>query len=382
MAKEAQNDTVFREEQNHLDSTKAAIQSLLDGYEQKVHKGEKELSSGNRYNDKEDRSFLQNVRSNICENSSRVAFYKRIIPRPYFGRIDVTENNDKAETETYYIGNDAVLDEDADVLVLSWKDPMGSIFYANAQNSIQVKDTTFQLLLRRALEIQNGTLLGYHTEYDAESSDSLNGEIVDSFLLTVLKDKRRQKQLTNIIRTIQANQNKIIRKPQSDNLVVQGCAGSGKTMILLHRLSVLAYNNREWDLSRVKIITPNRTFNMHINALSEELGLGNIERCSVEEYYISLIHQFNKAVETGTEVHSEMLLDNKFLEEVYSLDFMDKIHLDYEKYWQSMIQELQAKRFAELCEICGVESPVLSIYKNATVEALKRTIERAKERAK
>ena len=120
MAKEAQNDTVFREEQNHLDSTKAAIQSLLDGYEQKVHKGEKELSSGNRYNEKEDRSFLQNVRSNICENSSRVAFYKRIIPRPYFGRIDVTENNDKAETETYYIGNDAVLDEDADVLVLSW----------------------------------------------------------------------------------------------------------------------------------------------------------------------------------------------------------------------------------------------------------------------
>ena len=52
MAKEAQNDTVFREEQNHLDSTKAAIQSLLDGYEQKVHEGEKELSSGNRYNDK------------------------------------------------------------------------------------------------------------------------------------------------------------------------------------------------------------------------------------------------------------------------------------------------------------------------------------------
>ena len=244
MAKEAQNDTVFREEQNHLDSTKAAIQSLLDGYEQKVHEGEKELSSGNRYNDKEDRRSLQNVRSNICENSSRVAFYKRIIPQPYFGRIDVTENNDKAETETYYVGNDVVLDEDADVLVLSWKDPMGSIFYANAQNSIQVKDTTFQLLLRRALEIQNGTLLSYHTEYDAESSDSLNGEIVDSFLLTVLKDKRRQKQLTNIIRTIQANQNKIIRKPLSDNLVVQGCAGSGKTMILLHRLSVLAYNNR------------------------------------------------------------------------------------------------------------------------------------------
>ena len=59
MAKEAQNDTVFREEQNHLDSTKAAIQSLLDGYEQKVHKGEKELSSGNRYNDKEDRSFCR-----------------------------------------------------------------------------------------------------------------------------------------------------------------------------------------------------------------------------------------------------------------------------------------------------------------------------------
>lgn len=87
MAKEAQNDTVFREEQNHLDSTKAAIQSLLDGYEQKVHKGEKELSSGNRYNDKEDRSFLQNVRSNICENSSRAAFYKRIIPRPYLAEL-------------------------------------------------------------------------------------------------------------------------------------------------------------------------------------------------------------------------------------------------------------------------------------------------------
>ena len=76
------------------------------------------------------------------------------------------------------------------------------------------------------------------------TSDSLYDKgTVDPFLMDILIKNRHIHKLTDIIKTIQSNQNSIIRQPLNSNLIVQGCAGSGKTMIMLHRLSYLKFNN-------------------------------------------------------------------------------------------------------------------------------------------
>ena len=70
--------------------------------------------------------------------------------------------------------------------------------------------------------------------------------VYDKFLAHMLEVKRGDKRLTDIIPTIQANQNAIITRPADESCVVAGCAGCGKTMILLQRLEYLGFN-KSWN---------------------------------------------------------------------------------------------------------------------------------------
>ena len=100
----------------------------------------------------------------------------------------------------------------------------------------------YSLQLRRSLEISQGILKWYHDEY-VQGDELFNKGVTDPFLVDALRAKRADHKLTDIIKTIQENQNAIINYPASKSFIVQGCAGSGKTMILLHRLSQIIFNN-------------------------------------------------------------------------------------------------------------------------------------------
>ena len=89
------------------------------------------------------------------------------------------------------------------------------------------------LRLRRAILINNAKIEDIETEYDITENDLFDADdIIDPFLLKVIREKRQIHKLTDIIATIQSNQVDIIHKPLNAEFIVQGCAGSGK-----HRLS-------------------------------------------------------------------------------------------------------------------------------------------------
>ena len=71
-------------------------------------------------------------------------------------------------------------------------------------------------------------------------------------------------------------------------------------------------------LGGVKIITPNKFFDAHINDLSIELGLTSIERYSVEEYYVSLIKRYSSKITADASVQSEKTLNTDLLTDIYS----------------------------------------------------------------
>jgi len=274
-------DEIFLEEQKNLEEIENKIDMVATWYEKKSQKLNNEIKDF-RCLDYDDRDVLMDLKRSHRIASEAAEQYRGYQLSPYFGRLDLDqEEGDNYTTETYYIGKEGIAGN-GEVIVVDWRNPIGSVYYATNQKDFNIEGSAYSLALRRALEIKDGTLVNYKTEYDGEAV-SLEGDVIDPFLLTVLKDKRRQNRLTDIIRTIQENQNQIIRKPRTENFVVQGCAGSGKTMILLHRLSYLKFNNRGMSLAGVKIITPNKYFDAHINNLSVELGLTAIERCSVEE---------------------------------------------------------------------------------------------------
>lgn len=361
-------DKVFQEEQRKLVEIEGKIDRVASRYEMEANKHSREIRDAFCI-DYEDIMRLQESKKAYSSALERAEKYRAYQKSPYFGRIDLDQDvEDGIETDVFYIGKEGIGDG-ADDFVTDWRTPIGSCYYAPNQRRFKIEGIPYTLALKRALNITNGKLINYKTEYDGDTV-SLEGDVIDPFLLTVLKDKRRHNRLTDIIRTIQSNQNEIIRKPREESFVVQGCAGSGKTMILLHRLSFLKFNNRDMSLTGVKIITPNKYFDAHINDLSAELGLDTIERFSVEEYYVSLIKRYSSKIAANPSVQSEKVLDTELLTRVYSSDYMTTAIEHYHEYWKQVLALLNEKRLREVFEKQRIEYPITASHTNDIVSKL------------
>ena len=89
--------------------------------------------------------------------------------------------------------------------------------------------------------------------------------------------------LKNIVRTIQKEQNAIIRNTKDKIMVIQGAAGSGKTSIALHRIAYLLYHDRKnLKSSNILILSPNSIFSDYISHILPELGEENIREMSFD----------------------------------------------------------------------------------------------------
>lgn len=267
---------------------------------------------------------------------------------------------------------------------------IGERYYIKSETHFYYNEFMYHLFLRRAIHIKHGKIDNFYDEYFDPSVfggisapppskketvdymemaqqrrgveetptceaarqrelDSLSRTITDPFLRQVLSEKRASHQLTDIICTIQENQNNIIRLPISKNLIVQGCAGSGKTMILVHRLSYLKFNNPNLVPDYIKIITPNNLFNMHIDNLSKELELDKIQRLTMEDYYRQLLGNYDKQWDTLVKgnVEPESSIDQNFINYIYSLDFASSMKVQFELWVKTLPGTYQ-----ELLPIC------------------------------
>ena len=244
-------DPIFIEEEKHLAEVESILDSLIAKYEQQAAdaKGDGEKFIGWNWGN---HTAIYEEQHAYSSAKTKVEEYKSYKPEPYFGRIDLEWKSSKGyEVLTVYVGHNSIANG-IELLAVDWRTPIGSCYYSKSQTEFEVEDEFYRLMLRRSLEIKRSRLMDCHTDYDAMTI-SLKGDVIDPFLLTVLKDKRRQYRMTNIIRSIQENQNMIIRRPRNESFVVQGCAGSGKTMILLHRLSYLMFNNKSMNLFKVSL---------------------------------------------------------------------------------------------------------------------------------
>ena len=239
-----------------------------------------------------------------------------------FGRIDLDtlfyrDNNNRYPKVHYYdrvyISKEPYERFD-DIHMVNWRAPIAAMYYDNNMTYLKrrhyvdvINETKnfggqnittghpnnvyeHELLLKRQYSEQNNTFKNLFLPSDGFFVDGS----VDPFLLDVMRENRERHQIVDIIRTIQSNQNKIIRSNIKDNIVVQGCAGSGKTMILLHRLSYLLYNKMIINENKVKIITPNDNFSVFIGELAEVLELDKIPRITITDYYLSKLNEYGE----------------------------------------------------------------------------------------
>ena len=273
-----------------------------------------------------------------------------MMAEPYVGRIDVSDNGN--DRKTYYIGRteDKMI---GGILVYSIWSEQGRLFSHTSEATGSLNGANKQVDLRRKIDIMSGNLRGVEDVFSSNSEFAEKG-IYDKFLIQVLMSRKKSHQLTDIIATIQDKQNEIIEKACVANLIVQGCAGSGKTMVMLHRLSFWLYNNKSLKPGKIKILTPNENFNVHIGGLHSQLNLREIEIMSVEQYYAMLLRRYDDGIASFKKIDEEENINERFLNYIYSKAFVKKFSALYKKELENFVRDEELGFLKECAEKCGL----------------------------
>lgn len=177
-----------------------------------------------------------------------------------FGRID-----DRGG-DSWHIGRRHVEDAGGRPVVTDWRAPVATPFYRAT-----VADP-LGLRRRRRFLIEGRQLLDLFDEDLEHPSRRDAGAYVPDPLLAEIS-RTRTAEMRDIVATIQAEQDVIIRAPLEDCIVVQGGPGTGKTAVGLHRAAFLLYEHRELlERERLLIVGPNRIFLRYIAAVLPSLG--------------------------------------------------------------------------------------------------------------
>lgn len=268
------------------------------------------------------------------ERKRDITILKKSLSTPYFARMKFvaegrTSDRDidapsmtraRAITEfTDYLGDEADIYVGANVIVykekiiiFSHNSPLGNKVYERFENgTFEYGGFKYRVIFRRKFDIRNGKLEAVFQDYSVEAG----AVVYDKFLAHMLEVKRGDKRLTDIIPTIQANQNAIIIRPADENCVVTGCAGCGKTMLLLQRLEYLGFN-KKIELDNAVIVAPGDRYIEHIQPVVDDLMINAARRVTLAGLYRELILSLRgikaserKALLNGTPVGDASLSD-------------------------------------------------------------------------
>lgn len=211
------------------------------------------------------------------EHRQALGRFKKMLDSPFFGSVEFLYDGDE-EAETFYIGIGNFARERGSIpLIYDWRAPVSGLFYdydrGKASYEAPAGIQTGEILSKWQYKIRGGRML-----YEFESDMKIDDEILKAELGT-----NSDTRLKNIVRTIQREQNAIIRNTKDRILAIQGVAGSGKTSVALHRIAYLLYHDREHlKSSNVLILSPNGVFADYISHILPELGEENIQEMSFD----------------------------------------------------------------------------------------------------
>ncbi|RRD95572.1 DNA helicase [Bacillus licheniformis] len=278
----------YIEEKKHLEFTKRYIEAVL--------KTAATSQSNFRQNIKDafvDLDWLDSSLSyiNILTNAkflemsnADIESLNRIKDKPYFARIDFSREHLKNK-EVYYIGKTSLYQrESQDPIIVDWRSPVANLYYDGRLGEVEYqsghREYKGYLSLKRQYIIEDGTL---------EEIRDVDLTARDELLQASLADSSSNR-LTDIVSTIQEEQNKIIRSDLNRPIIVQGAAGSGKTTIALHRVSFFLYTYAEqFDPKKLMILAPNRLFIDYISEALPELGVQHIKQTTFHEFVMECI---------------------------------------------------------------------------------------------
>jgi DNA helicase IV len=182
-------------------------------------------------------------------------------PRPLlFGRID------EEAGPTWRIGRRHVEDARSEPVVIDWRAPVAVPFYrASGKDALG-------LARRRQIMVDRSAVVAVADDLFGSGGDGTTTRLRGGDALLAELERARTGEMLDIVATIQAEQDEIIRAPLGQLLTVQGGPGTGKTAVGLHRAAFLLYNHPELSREGVLVLGPSRAFLRYIAQVLPSLG--------------------------------------------------------------------------------------------------------------
>ena len=266
-----------KNEEQKLEKTQRYIDNEIKESEERLERGFEDYD----FDDYADDFMKAALREKF---SQRIKNLKMVRQKPYFARVDFVENGETAR-DAFYLGKVMVTDHNTlEQIVIDWRAPIADLYYegrlGEASYNCPAGNIKGEIKLKRQYFFNENGL-----ENVMDIDITTNDEMLQPFL-SANSDTR----LKNIIATIQAEQNKIIRADMWQPLIVQGVAGSGKTTIALHRIAYLIYNyDKKFFPEEFLIIAPNKFFLNYISNVLPDLGVDRVGQSTYEEIAFEVI---------------------------------------------------------------------------------------------
>ncbi|MGW9135597.1 HelD family protein [Streptomyces sp. NPDC055681] len=260
----------MRQEQQFVSLAHERLDQLRAAAEAAMHATIAQLSTGRQARVERD--------IGVAEHSASLAALNAAVTGLCFGRID------RRDGVTYHIGRIGIRQDDAErtPLLIDWRAPVARPFY------LATGYEPMGLRRRRHITTQGRTVTDLHDEIMDLADTTRTGyesHDADEVLLAALTSARTGR-MGDIVSTIQAEQDHIIRAPQRGVLVVEGGPGTGKTAVALHRAAYLLYADREQLAKRaVLIVGPNPAFLGYIGDVLPSLGETGVLLSTVAELF-------------------------------------------------------------------------------------------------
>lgn len=276
---------------------------------------------------------------------SKRKYYKSLINiknKPYFASFLYKDN--EGNTYDIYMALTYLKDNNYDNILYDWRSPICSLFYDYEVGSCKYRVGDYihegTLLRKRQYIIDKRELISVF-----DNSLNIDDELLQKVIATTDNEKMR-----NIVNTIQAEQNKIIRNLDDHNLIVQGIAGSGKTSVALHRIAFLLYRINNLSSNNVLIFSPNKIFSEYISNVLPELGEANTLETTFSDYLSYFLKEY-KNIESFPSFISKYYKGNKGNVDIIKYKQSKEIIKDLDNYIDAFLKNFKVINDIELDKI-------------------------------
>ena len=387
---------MWREEEALKENVYSYIDNQISNSKRNVDSERRYVESGAFDND---HAFTAHsaLAQSIKKDFETKKLLRSIFSKPYFAHIRLKdeENSNLQIMLSASEDLDQVILVDSETEIVPFKQsadtPMLTMLYTQYQKrtadsfEVSVKDkkrkkiytTKYEVELIRNVEVYNREI----TSIIQYAPDQVEEAVltVDEFLEKRLDENRANARLSNIISTLQKEQFDIIQTDITTDFVLQGCAGSGKTQCLIHRLFFLrdALGDLGWD--KVLLITPSQLFRKYSFDLLRRYRLSNVDNCSLATFYCTLLNAYDtrfKGRQYMFELTEEYLPD-EYLHQVYAPEQILKIEEEIKNAIFNHVQEA-----CTVLEIPFTREQINASFVAGLVEEIEKQIELFDERAK